>query len=273
MHNNIMAAGSKDRPPMLGPGRYSQWRSRFLRYLDTKSNGEYLRKCIFEDNNTHDNREQTFTSSEKDSYFLILRWKFTSRDGESMESYYSRFYKLMNELTRNNLQVSPMQAVDVSEAVSKQVNDIVLRISQKCKSLHSLAATSSIFSILLSGTKPSKDEWNHHTCNLLPHDHEDSNPEQAQRDKDMKKNLALLAKFSEDCTKSYKTNLRTSSNYKNMNEDYNTKCNKMGYSALTAMDLDTMPGNAGSIAGNSKEKSKVISDLKVKEGKDIDTDD
>ncbi|GKG23205.1 hypothetical protein Tco_0388508, partial [Tanacetum coccineum] len=26
--------------------------------------------------------------------------KFTSRDGESMESYYSRFYKLMNELTR-----------------------------------------------------------------------------------------------------------------------------------------------------------------------------
>ncbi|GJY98546.1 hypothetical protein Tco_0515456 [Tanacetum coccineum] len=24
MHNNIMAAGSKDRPPMLGPGRYSQ---------------------------------------------------------------------------------------------------------------------------------------------------------------------------------------------------------------------------------------------------------
>ncbi|GKF64651.1 hypothetical protein Tco_0188099, partial [Tanacetum coccineum] len=46
MHNNIMAAGSKDRPPMLGPGRYSQWHSRFLRYLDTKSNGEYLRKCI-----------------------------------------------------------------------------------------------------------------------------------------------------------------------------------------------------------------------------------
>ncbi|GJR45053.1 hypothetical protein Tco_1313156 [Tanacetum coccineum] len=46
MHNNIMAAGSKDRPPMLGPGRYSQWRSRFLRYIDTKINGEGLTKCI-----------------------------------------------------------------------------------------------------------------------------------------------------------------------------------------------------------------------------------
>ncbi|GJU64488.1 hypothetical protein Tco_1246323 [Tanacetum coccineum] len=46
MHNNIMAAGSKDRPPMLGPGRYSQWRSRFLRYIDTKPNGGGLKKSI-----------------------------------------------------------------------------------------------------------------------------------------------------------------------------------------------------------------------------------
>ena len=46
MHNDIMAAGSKDRPPMLAKGRYAQWRSRFLRYVDTKLNGEALRKCI-----------------------------------------------------------------------------------------------------------------------------------------------------------------------------------------------------------------------------------
>ncbi|GJZ00530.1 hypothetical protein Tco_0517959, partial [Tanacetum coccineum] len=31
MHNNIMAAGSKERPPMLGPGRYSQWRSQSMK--------------------------------------------------------------------------------------------------------------------------------------------------------------------------------------------------------------------------------------------------
>nr|GFA08070.1 hypothetical protein [Tanacetum cinerariifolium] len=46
MHNNFMAAGSRDRPPMLAPGRYPQWRSRFLRYVDTRPNGEALRKCI-----------------------------------------------------------------------------------------------------------------------------------------------------------------------------------------------------------------------------------
>ncbi|GKC09620.1 hypothetical protein Tco_1001230 [Tanacetum coccineum] len=48
MHNNIMATGSKDRPPMLAPGRYAQWQSRFMRYIDTRSNGEALKKCILQ---------------------------------------------------------------------------------------------------------------------------------------------------------------------------------------------------------------------------------
>nr|GFB27432.1 hypothetical protein [Tanacetum cinerariifolium] len=48
MHNNIMAAGSRDRPPMLAMERYDQWQSRFLRYIDTRPNGDALRKCILE---------------------------------------------------------------------------------------------------------------------------------------------------------------------------------------------------------------------------------
>ncbi|GJW07896.1 hypothetical protein Tco_1570319 [Tanacetum coccineum] len=35
--------------------------------------------------------------------------KFTSRDGESLESYYSRFYKMMNELVRNKCDVTNHQ--------------------------------------------------------------------------------------------------------------------------------------------------------------------
>ncbi|GJU16180.1 hypothetical protein Tco_1144146 [Tanacetum coccineum] len=48
MHNNIMEAGSRDRPPMLATGRYAQWQSRFMRYVDTKSNGDALRKFILQ---------------------------------------------------------------------------------------------------------------------------------------------------------------------------------------------------------------------------------
>nr|GEV86060.1 hypothetical protein [Tanacetum cinerariifolium] len=35
--------------------------------------------------------------------------KFTYNDGETLESYYTRFYKMMNEMTKNNLTVTPMQ--------------------------------------------------------------------------------------------------------------------------------------------------------------------
>ncbi|GJZ93920.1 uncharacterized mitochondrial protein-like protein [Tanacetum coccineum] len=36
LHNAIMEAGGKDRPPMLAPGNYVQWKSRIKRYIDTK---------------------------------------------------------------------------------------------------------------------------------------------------------------------------------------------------------------------------------------------
>nr|GEX63722.1 hypothetical protein [Tanacetum cinerariifolium] len=48
MHNNIMAAGSRDHPSMLATRRYAQWQSRFLRYIDARPNGDALRKCILE---------------------------------------------------------------------------------------------------------------------------------------------------------------------------------------------------------------------------------
>nr|GEW44774.1 hypothetical protein [Tanacetum cinerariifolium] len=46
LHNAIMEAGSKDRPPMLAPGNYVQWRSRINRYIDTKPNHELIHYCL-----------------------------------------------------------------------------------------------------------------------------------------------------------------------------------------------------------------------------------
>nr|GEX17309.1 hypothetical protein [Tanacetum cinerariifolium] len=48
MHNNIMVVGAKGRPSMLATVIYAQWQSRFLRYIDTRPNGDALRKCILE---------------------------------------------------------------------------------------------------------------------------------------------------------------------------------------------------------------------------------
>nr|GEU32399.1 hypothetical protein [Tanacetum cinerariifolium] len=48
MYSDIMAAGSKQRPRMLLLGRYAQWQSHFLRYVDRKSNKKEMKKCIID---------------------------------------------------------------------------------------------------------------------------------------------------------------------------------------------------------------------------------
>nr|GEX84008.1 retrovirus-related Pol polyprotein from transposon TNT 1-94 [Tanacetum cinerariifolium] len=45
-HNAIIEADSKDRPPMLAPAKYIQWKSRIKRYIDTKPNHELIHYCL-----------------------------------------------------------------------------------------------------------------------------------------------------------------------------------------------------------------------------------
>nr|GEU44567.1 reverse transcriptase domain-containing protein [Tanacetum cinerariifolium] len=46
LHNVIIEAGGKDRPSMLAPGNYVQWKSRIKRYIDTKPNHELIHYCL-----------------------------------------------------------------------------------------------------------------------------------------------------------------------------------------------------------------------------------
>ncbi|GKD26190.1 hypothetical protein Tco_1232404, partial [Tanacetum coccineum] len=126
LHNAIMEAGSKDRPPMLAPGNYVQWKSRIKRYIDTKPNSELIHYCLQNSPYIRDqlNAEAEavqiiLTGIDNDIYSTVdacpnacemwkaierlkqgesinvqdletnLYWefgKFTSRDGESLES-------------------------------------------------------------------------------------------------------------------------------------------------------------------------------------------
>ncbi|GJX91846.1 retrovirus-related pol polyprotein from transposon TNT 1-94 [Tanacetum coccineum] len=350
MHNNIMAAGSRDRPPMLATGRYAQWQSRFLRYIDTRPNGDALRKCILEgpyqpttvtipvvpatENSpavpertavetilTMSPENKAHYESEKEAIHLLLTgigdeiystvdacktahemwiaierlqqgeslniqdvktnlfWefgKFTSHDGESMESYYFRFYKMMNEMIRNNLTVATMQVnvqflqqlqpewsrfvtivkqqhdldtvsyhklFDVLKQYQKEVNEIrAERIAKNANPLALVAAAQQYPDPYYQAPKshksfapPSKQASSTRSNAstkfkgkeiakpITPPSEsaskEDSDPEQAQRDKDMQKNLALIAKYFKKIYKPTNNNLRTSSNSRNKNVD------------------------------------------------------
>nr|GEZ24111.1 integrase, catalytic region, zinc finger, CCHC-type, peptidase aspartic, catalytic [Tanacetum cinerariifolium] len=95
-----MEAGSKDCPPMLAPGIDNDIYS----IVDACPNACEMWKAIKrlkhgESINVHDLETN-------------LYWEFgksTSHDGESLESYYLRFYKMMNELIRNQCDVTNHQ--------------------------------------------------------------------------------------------------------------------------------------------------------------------
>nr|GEW98207.1 hypothetical protein [Tanacetum cinerariifolium] len=46
LHKAIMEACGKDRPPMLAPGNYVQWKSKIKRYIDTKPNHKLIHYCL-----------------------------------------------------------------------------------------------------------------------------------------------------------------------------------------------------------------------------------
>ncbi|GJW43777.1 retrovirus-related pol polyprotein from transposon TNT 1-94 [Tanacetum coccineum] len=143
---DIYAASSETRPPMLNKDNYVPWSSRLLRYAKSKHNGKllinsinngpYVRRIIHEPDDpnsvppiaasSHEQTDDELTDKEakqveaddqairtilmmKGSTIgaqekkakLFNEWeKSTSTEGESIESYYRLFSKLMNDFSR-----------------------------------------------------------------------------------------------------------------------------------------------------------------------------
>nr|GEY34826.1 hypothetical protein [Tanacetum cinerariifolium] len=295
MHNNIMAAGFRDRPPMLAPGRYPQWRSRFLRYVDTRPKGEALRKCILSgpykpttvlvqaieatDNSPavpeHTTVETPSNMSlenkahflaEKEAIHLILTrieddiyltvdacqtaqemWEAIERlqQGESLniqDPEWSRFVTIVKQQHKLD-EVSYHKLFDIWKQYQNEVNELSAEKLARNANPLALVATaqasqdpfyqsSRSHRSSAPSPKPSISSRSHTATRhkgkeiekpITPPSKttskEDSDPEQSQRDKDMQKNLALIAKYFKKIYKPTNNNLRTSSNSKNKNVD------------------------------------------------------
>nr|GEY75196.1 hypothetical protein [Tanacetum cinerariifolium] len=190
MHNNIMAARSRDRPPMLAPGRYARWQSCFLRYIDTIPNGDALRKCILEGPYQLTTVIIPVVPATNDS--LVEFGKFTSHDRESTESYCSSIKrKLMKSVLRIAKNANPLVLV----VAAQQYPDPYYQAPKSHKSyatpLKKSSSTRSNASTKYKGKEIAKPI----TPPSESSSEEDGDPEQAQRDKDMQNNLALIAKI------------------------------------------------------------------------------
>nr|GEW29585.1 retrovirus-related Pol polyprotein from transposon TNT 1-94 [Tanacetum cinerariifolium] len=145
LHNAIMEAGGKDRLPMLAPDKdvpvtEGSFETTTERYMENYKN---VSQDIRDQLNAKAEAVQIIlTGIDNDIYSTVdacpnacemwkaverlkqgksinvqdletnLYWefrKFTSRDGKLLESYYSRFYKMMNEILRNQCDVTNHQ--------------------------------------------------------------------------------------------------------------------------------------------------------------------
>ncbi|GJU51549.1 hypothetical protein Tco_1221104 [Tanacetum coccineum] len=202
--------------------------------------------------------------------------QFTSHDGETIESYYTRFYKMMNEMIRNNLTVATMQVnvqflqqlqpewsrfvtivkqqhkldevsyhklFDILKQYQKEVNELrAERMAKNANPLALVATAQTLQDPYYQTSKPHKSYAPTSKASLPTRSHattrhkgneiakpitppsesaseEDSNPKQALKDKEMQKNLALIAKYFKKLYKPTTNNLRTSSNTRNKNVD------------------------------------------------------
>nr|GEU30921.1 hypothetical protein [Tanacetum cinerariifolium] len=292
-----MAASSRDRPPMLATGRYPQWRSQFLRYIDTRPNGEALRKCILSGpykpttvlvqavEATDDSpaipkhttvetpmnmspENKAHFEAEKEAIHLILTgirdeiystidacqtaqemWEAIERLQQvnvqflqQLQPEWSRFVMIVKQQHKLD-EVSYHKLFDILKQYQNEVNE--LRAERLARNANPLALVATAqanqdpyYQTTRSqkshapSSKPSIPTRSHTTTRYKGKEiakpitppsetasEEDIDPEQTQRDKDMQKNLALIAKYFKKIYKPTNNNLRTSSNSRNKNVD------------------------------------------------------
>nr|GEV38951.1 hypothetical protein [Tanacetum cinerariifolium] len=289
LHNAIMEAGSKDRPPMLSPGNYVQWKSRIRRYIDTKPNHELIHHCL---KNTpykftwadtkvliSEGSPVTRTESQMETYKTVSQdirdqlnaeaeavqiiltginndiystvdaylnacemWKV----GESLESYYSRFYKMMNEVIRNQCDVT-----------NHQVNiQFLLQLQQEWQRAERIARVANLLALVAQQQPVYNPQTHptHYTQNSSTRSQQaatrnrgkeivnspqpiyDQKPSMVTEDdktskhKEIDKLMALISLSFKKIYKPTNNNLQTSSNTSRANQDNSPRINRsVGY--------------------------------------------
>nr|GEZ65028.1 RNA-directed DNA polymerase, eukaryota [Tanacetum cinerariifolium] len=203
LHNTIMEAGGKDRLPMLAPGIDND----IYFTVDACPNTCAMWKAI--------KRLKQGASINVQDLETNLYWefrKFTSRDGESLKSYYSRFYKMMNELVRNQCNVTNHQN---SSTGSQQ------------------AATRNRGKAIVNSSPPVYDQ----EPSMVAKD------DKMLKDKEIDKFMTLISLSFKKIYKPINNNLQTSSNTNRANQD-----NSLRISRGTGYDNQRI----GNVAGDKE---------------------
>nr|GFA32276.1 hypothetical protein [Tanacetum cinerariifolium] len=121
LHNAIMEAGGKDRPPMLAPGNYIQWKSRIKRYIDTKPNHELIHYCL---------KNPPYKYARADKVVPITEGSFETTTERYMENYKNVLQNIRDQLnaeaeaSQELKTVSYHKLYDILKQHQNEVNEI-----------------------------------------------------------------------------------------------------------------------------------------------------
>nr|GEW64804.1 hypothetical protein [Tanacetum cinerariifolium] len=293
LHNAIMEAGGKDRPPMLASVAEGSTETTTKRYMENyknvsqdirdQLNGEAKAVQIIltgRDNDIYStvdacpNACEMWKASERlkqgesinvQDLKTNLYWefgKFTSRDGESLESYYSRFYKMMNELVRNQCDSQKLKTVsyhklyDILKQHQNEVNEI--RAERLARTANPLALVAQQQPVYHPQNHPTHYTQNSSTrsqqavtinrgkgiVNSPPpiYDQEPTmvaEDDEMSKDKEIDKIMALISLSFKKIYKPTNNNLQTSSNTSRANQDNSPRTNKgTGYDNQRIVNVD-----------------------------------
>nr|GEU95548.1 hypothetical protein [Tanacetum cinerariifolium] len=200
--------------------------------------------------------------------------KFTSLDGESLESYYSRFYKLMNELTRNQykvtnhqvnvqflLQLQPewqrfmtlvKQSQELKHVSYHKLYDILKQHQHEVNEIRAekIARVANLLAlkrekVVVNSPKPIYDQEP-----SMVDDDEDSS-----KDKEIDKLMALISLSFKKIYKPTNNNLHTSSNTSRANQDNSLRIHKnAGYEGQRS---GTVAGARDTVGSSMVQKSGI----------------
>nr|GEW17800.1 hypothetical protein [Tanacetum cinerariifolium] len=262
MHNNIMAAGSRDRPPMIATGRYAHWRSRFLTYIDTRPIGDALLECILEGPYTPSTVIISHVPATKNNPAvpeittaeIILN--MSPENKAHFESEKEAIHLLLTRIG-DEIYLTIDACKTAHEIIAKNANPLAVVVValpypdtyyQAPKSNKPYAPTSKQASSTRSNAS-TKFKGKEITKPITPPS--ESASEHAQ------KNLALIAKYFKKLYKPTKNNLNTSSNSRNKNVD------------TTPRNLVILLRNAGSqkrVKDSTYHKEKILLCKQAKKG-------
>ncbi|GKD67632.1 hypothetical protein Tco_1321722 [Tanacetum coccineum] len=256
LHNAIMEVGGKDRQPILAPGNYYQWTEKIVLVAEGGSETTTERYMENYKNVSQDIRDQLNAEAKVKAIKRLkkgesinvqdletnLYWEFenfTSRDGESLESYYSRMAK--NEVNKIRAErlvrtANPLALVAQQQPAYRPQNHP--NHNSQYSSTRSQQATRNRGKSIVNSSVPTYDQ----EPAIVTEDDEMS------KEKEIDKLMDLISLLFKKIYKPTNNNLRTSSNTSRANQDNSLRINRgTGYENQRAVNVVEAKENVGTL--------------------------